>query len=211
MERVGDNLARAGTGRGSKQFVEFFIGSKLDVQGTLDANFPGVEPPHTRIEMGQGGIMQAVRVETGRRLDNPACRKKIFREVPMIRVVNSPRSRVELEVSEEIKRQYPEEWMHFCGTPDYKAYIQREERGESDYHPIRQLLEMDEVGPGSIRSLEEAGIRSIEALVEASQTQIDHIPRWSHLRSAAQMWVEEYSKKDENYTPPEIVEELVQL
>lgn len=167
----------------SRQFVEFFVGSKVDVQATLDKYFPGVEPPHNQVVTDTGGIPRVQLIETGRRMSQVKG-PKIFKEVIKVRIVNSQRSRQELEVDEAIKRQYSSQWVAFTSTPEYQAFIQRQETGHADYRPIKELEPV--IGPAALASLKDAGITSIEQLIECEDTAIDHIPQWKKLKAAAE-------------------------
>lgn len=187
----------------TSQFVKFFVGSEVDIEGTLKKEFPGVEPPHSSVTMGAGGVPVVQLVETGRRMSNIKG-PKLYRDCIKVLIVNSVRSRQEIKVTEELKKQFPQQWSEFMGSPEYQSFIKREQDGHGDYHPIEDLTKYPQIGPGLIASLRGAGVTSIESLATCGDEMIDHLPKWKTLKERAQQFVRE----SKEVTPAGQIEEV---
>ena len=121
-----------------------------------------------------------------------AAGKKIFRNEIYISVVaskNTVASRpIRLEANRARqeapdKERFPVEWERFINTPEYKLFQSQTDPQAERFTPV---TEIKGIGPATAKTLEAAGIESVEKLAKAEDAIIDHIKGYQSLREAAQ-------------------------
>lgn len=163
------------------QSVIFVIGQKIDLQASFDAN--GLTTKDDVLDE-DGRVLTSRRRKTV--LEKMSGAKWIYKDVPMIRVVNSIRDQPELEVNDKHRRQYPQIWQDFMATPEYIAYITRDEDEPMTFRPLSELLgKVKGAGVATLKSLEASGITTVEMLAAADGDQINHVRKWQPLQAAA--------------------------
>lgn len=163
------------------QSIAFEIGQKIDLQASFAAN--GLTTKDDVLD-------EHGNVKTSRRrksvLEAMPHPKWIYKDVPVIKIVNSIRDQPVLEVTDRHRRQFAQKWKDFTATPQYTAYIERDEDEPTTYHPLSDLLgKVRGAGPATLKSLEAGGITTVEMLAAADGDDINHVRKWQPLQEAA--------------------------
>lgn len=169
------------------QSVVFAIGTKIDLQASMDKS--GLTNENDKFDKNDTLIHTDRRKSTLVKMGKNA--KWIYCDVPIIQVVNTLRSQPQYEVTERHKRQFAQQWNDFMLTPEYRAFVSRDEDEESSYRPISEMLgKVKGAGAGTIKTLKVAGIRTVEMLAKADPNDISHVRKWEELQLAAMEMVE---------------------
>lgn len=110
-----------------------------------------------------------------------------FYDAVMLRLTFSKNHIVSRPVEDADKARYPERWKQFEASPDYKNF--NGEASEGDAPAYTKLDVLAGVGPSKRKALEAAGVRSVEALAEADDEVIGHIPGFANMRETALEYV----------------------
>jgi predicted RecB family nuclease len=108
-------------------------------------------------------------------------KRDVYKDAIMINVINSKNDIVDRLAEDEHKRKFPRHWEKFIETTEYKRFI----GGSEEEHAFTPVSEVSGVGPAVLKSLEAIGIDSAEALVNAEESDIDHIRGFKKIQDAA--------------------------
>lgn len=110
--------------------------------------------------------------------------KKEYRDEVMLKITESKNHIACRKATDEDKERFPNQWAKFEASSQYKSFeATADENGD---HPAHTPLDVIEgVGPAAIKSLDAAGIRSVEQLAEATDEQGDGIRGFAGMRERA--------------------------
>lgn len=167
-----------------RQAVHFFVGTKLDLPASFDKS--GLTHDNDTFHPETKRLMTTDRRRTNLEKMGKAA-KWVYKDVLKVRVVNSLREQVEVEVNEDHKQRFPEEWNRFINSPEYQSYISSDEDESSPtFTPISVIRgKIKGVGPATIKDFEAAGFTTVESVAEADPDEINHIRKWKQIQEAA--------------------------